>query len=55
MYAYLDGIIVFSRDAKSHFAHLESVLLKFREAGLKAKLSKCDFFTKVHHLSWPFS
>ena len=46
VYAYLDDLIVFSKDLESHFTSLESVLLKLREAGLKAKLSKCDFLRK---------
>ena len=46
VYAYLDDLIIFSKDADSHLASLELVLLKLREAGLKAKLSKCDFLQK---------
>ena len=43
VYAYLDDLILFDRDAESHFSSLKLVLTKLREAGLKAKLSKCDF------------
>ncbi len=32
-----------SKDGDSHLAKLEAVLLKLREAGLKAKLTKCEF------------
>ena len=46
VYCYLDDIIVFNKDIDSHFSSLESVLLRLREAGLKAKLSKCDFLRK---------
>jgi len=43
VYAYLDDLIICSTDMESHLASLEAVLLKLKEAGLKAKLSKCEF------------
>ncbi len=43
VYAYLDDLIICSKDVDSHLAKLEAVLLKLREAGLKAKLTKCEF------------
>ncbi len=43
VYAYLDDLIICSKDGDSHLAKLEAVLLKLREAGLKAKLTKCEF------------
>ncbi len=43
VYAYLDDLIICSNDGYSHLAKLEAVLLKLREAGLKAKLTKCEF------------
>ena len=43
VFAYLDDIIVASKNAKSHFEDLRSVLSRLQEAGLKAKLSKCEF------------
>ncbi len=43
VYAYLDDLIIYSKDGDSHLAKLEAVLLKLREAGLKAKLTKCEF------------
>ncbi len=43
VYAYLDNLIICSKDGNSHLAKLEAVLLKLREAGLKAKLTKCEF------------
>ena len=46
VYAYLDDLIIFSKDIASHLTDLESVLLRLREAGLKVKLSKCDFLKK---------
>ncbi len=40
VYAYLDDLIICSKDGDSHIAKLEAVLLNLREAGLKAKLTK---------------
>ena len=41
---YLDDIIIFSQDETQHLEHLEIVFSHLREAGLKMKHSKCDFF-----------
>ncbi len=35
--------IIRGKDGDSHLAKLEAVLLKLRKAGLKAKLTKCEF------------
>ncbi len=43
VFAYLDDLIICSKDADGHFASLEAVLDKLRTAGLKLKLSKCAF------------
>ncbi len=43
VYTYLDDLIICSKNGDSHLAKLEAVLLKFRKAGLKAKLTKCEF------------
>ncbi len=43
VYAYLEDLIICSKDGDSHLAQLKDVLLKLREAGLKAKLTKCEF------------
>ena len=48
---YLDDIIIFSQDELQHLEHLEIVSSHLREAGLKIKRSKCDFFkSKIHYL-----
>ena len=48
---YLDDIIIFSQDEVQHLEHLEIVFSCFREAGLKMKCSKCDFFkSEIHYL-----
>ncbi len=43
VYAYLDDLIIYNRDPESHFKTLEEVLLRLKNAGLKAKLTKCEF------------
>ena len=48
---YLDDIIIFSQDESQHLEHLEIVFSHLREAGLKMKCSKCDFFkSDIHYL-----
>ena len=44
VYSYIDDIIIFSSDYKSHVIHLKEVLSRLRRAGLFAKLEKCAFF-----------
>ena len=43
VYAYLDDVIVYNRDPKSHFETLEKVLSRLKSTGLKLKLTKCEF------------
>lgn len=40
--AYLDDIVIFSKTFEDHMKHLEQVLQKLREAGLKLKPRKCS-------------
>ena len=48
---YLDDIIIFSENELQHLEHLEIVFSHLREAELKMKHSKCDFFkSKTHYL-----
>ena len=48
---YLDNIIIFSENESQHLEHLETVFSHLREAGLKMKWSKCDFFkSEIHYL-----
>ena len=48
---YLDDIIIFSQDELQHLEHLEIAFSRLREAGLKMKHSKCDFFkSEIHYL-----
>ena len=41
---YLDDVIVYSDNFKDHVDHIQKVLQKLREKGLKLKLDKCSFF-----------
>ena len=42
---YLDDVIVFSQDLKSHFTHVEAILETLSETAITPKLAKCRFFT----------
>ena len=49
--AYLDDIIIFSRNECEHLKHIKIIFQKLIDAGLKLKESKCDFFKKeIHYL-----
>ena len=41
---YLDDIIVFSKTPEEHIERLRDMFDKLAAAGLKLKLSKCEFF-----------
>ena len=50
---YLDDLLVHSGKREEHLTHLEDVLGKLRVAGLKIKLSKCNFFrNEVKYLGY---
>ena len=49
--AYLDDIIIFSRNEHEHLKHIKIIFQKLIAADLKLKESKCDFFKKeIHYL-----
>ena len=51
-FTYLDAVLVFSETYNDHLHHLNVVFERFQKAGLKFKLSKCQFFkTHLHYLS----
>ena len=41
--AYLDDIIIFSRNEAEHLEHLKIIFQRLKEAGLKLKWSKCEY------------
>ena len=41
--AYLDDILIFSRNMDQHWEHLQWALGRFREAKLYRRLHKCEF------------
>ena len=50
-FMYLDDILVYSETHDDHLQHLNTVFERFQKAGLKIKLSKCQFFkTHLHYL-----
>ena len=43
---YIDDILVFSRTLDEHLQHLQSVLQRLKQAGLKLNPQKCHFITQ---------
>ena len=41
--AYLDDILIYSKNMKEHREHVRKVLQKLREAGIQADIDKCEF------------
>ena len=53
---YLNNVLIFSKSWGEHLEHLNIVFNRFKSAGLKIKLSKCQFFkTKLHYLGHKIS
>ena len=49
--AYLDDIIIISKNEAVHIKHIKIIFQKLKAAGLKLKESKCDFFKReIHYL-----
>ena len=41
---YLNDVVIFSKSPEEHIQRLDAVLTKIKDAGLKLKPSKCEFF-----------
>ena len=42
--AYLDDVLIFSKDEKENLQHIQIIFDRIRQHGLKLKLKKCAFF-----------
>jgi len=43
--AYLDDVLIYSKDRKEHRAHVREVVSRLRDAGLQIDIDKCEFET----------
>ena len=49
--AFIDDILIYSKNGEEHEEHLRLVLQVLREHQLYAKFNKCEFFQKqIHYL-----
>ena len=56
VFTHLDGVLIFSKSWEEHLQHLNTVFNRFKTAGLKIKLSKCQFLkTQLHYLGHKIS
>ena len=52
-FIYVDDIVIYSKSAESHLKHLDIVLDKLSQNGLRVKFSKCQLFrTQIHYLGF---
>ena len=42
--AYLDDVLIFSKNPEEHLRHIETIFERIRQHGLNLKLKKCAFF-----------
>ena len=55
-FTHLDNVLIFSKSLEEHLEHLNAVFSRFKTAGLKIKLSRCQFFkTQLHYLGHKIS
>ena len=45
-FGYLNDILIYSPDVATHLKHIEMILQRLREVGLKLKMEKCSFLKK---------
>jgi hypothetical protein len=54
--AYVDDILIFSKDPAKHYEHVTQVLEKLKSAGLQANIKKSEFsVTKTKFLGYIIS
>ena len=46
---YIDDVIIMGKDFPSHLSNIAAVFTRLRDAGLKVKPSKCEFFKREVH------
>ena len=44
---YLDDIFIYCKTLKEHYSHVCQTLQRLQEAGLQAKIDKCEFHIQV--------
>jgi hypothetical protein len=52
-FIYIDDIVIYSKTAKEHVAHLKNILDRLEKHGLRVKFSKCQLFkTEIEYLGF---
>ena len=52
-FIYIDDVVIYSKTADDHLKHIQDILERLREAGLKIKLSKSQVFkTAIDYLGF---
>lgn len=55
-FIYIDDVVIYSKTAEEHIKHVEDVLQRLREAGLRIKFSKSQLFrTSIDYLGYVVS
>ena len=51
--AFMDDLLIYSKDAAEHELHVKKVLERLRAAGLQASIKKCEFHvTRTNYLGF---
>ena len=53
--AYIDDVIVYSKDMNQHLSHLQEVFDRFRKANLKMNPAKCHFGLRQCQFFWSYN